>query len=116
MSSIPTVVNISVAHLRKVGYNNLEEWLQDPNHIYIGRNMAFYVKGANQSKWHNPYKLNRDKSNLEECLTQYEDYIKSSPLYDQLDELKGMTLGCWCSPNPCHGNVLINLYQEKYPS
>jgi Domain of unknown function (DUF4326) len=27
-------------------------------------------------------------------------------------ELKGKKLGCWCKPNACHGNVLIELADE----
>lgn len=26
--------------------------------------------------------------------------------------LAGKTLGCWCKPNPCHGDVLVKLVQE----
>ena len=26
--------------------------------------------------------------------------------------LVGKTLGCWCKPNPCHGDVLVKLVQE----
>lgn len=29
-----------------------------------------------------------------------------------LDELKGKTLGCWCKPECCHGDVLINLLKK----
>ena len=30
----------------------------------------------------------------------------------RLHELNGTTLGCWCKPNPCHGDVLVKLVQE----
>jgi hypothetical protein len=26
-----------------------------------------------------------------------------------LDELRGLVLGCWCAPRPCHGDVLVRL-------
>jgi hypothetical protein len=26
--------------------------------------------------------------------------------------LKDKNLGCWCSPEPCHGDVLIKLIKE----
>lgn len=26
-----------------------------------------------------------------------------------LPELAGKTLGCWCAPRPCHGDVLVRL-------
>lgn len=29
-------------------------------------------------------------------------------------ELRGKTLGCWCKPKACHGNVLLKLVGEDY--
>lgn len=51
-----TVINVKVANLRKYGYHSLEEWLQDENHVYIGRH-NHYVPGAVASKWANPFKV-----------------------------------------------------------
>ena len=31
---------------------------------------------------------------------------------DQLSELEGKELGCWCSPYFCHGDVLVKLVRE----
>jgi hypothetical protein len=104
-------VCIRVANLRKLGYDSLEEWLQDPSHIYIGRNMTAYVKGAKKSKWANPFPVKQ--YSREECLQMYEKYIRNSDLYNQLEELRGKKLGCWCKPEPCHGDVLIKLSSEK---
>jgi len=28
--------------------------------------------------------------------------------------MKGKNLGCWCFPEPCHGNVLLELIDEYY--
>ena len=41
------------------------------------------------------------------------DCIFSRNLYDDLDELKGKILGCWCKPNKCHGDVLIKLLKNN---
>jgi len=44
----------------------------------------------------------------------YEEYIEMMPeLLSSLPELLGKTLGCWCSPSRCHGDVLIKL-TKKY--
>ena len=51
------MINVKVKFLREKGYDNLEEWLKDPNHVYIGRNMTHYVPGAVGSKWANPFKV-----------------------------------------------------------
>lgn len=106
------VNNCKKENLIKLGYKDLEDCLKDPNNVYIGRNMSFYVKGANKSKWCNPFdvkKYGRDK-----CLELYREYITSNKeLLSQLGELRGKTLFCWCSPNKCHGDILVELLNKN---
>jgi hypothetical protein len=80
--------------------------------VYIGR----------PSKWGNPYshkegtKAEFKVDTREQAIEAYYYYItegEGQHLLKDLDELKGKTLGCWCSPKPCHGEILINLV-EKY--
>ena len=52
------VVNIKKKNLVKKGYKDLEDWLKDPNHIYIGRH-NHYVKGATSSKWRNIFSVKK---------------------------------------------------------
>src|SRR4051812_39248569 len=112
MMQSPTIINIRVAHLRPMGYTSLEQWLHagPHHHIYIGRNMTAYVKGAKQSKWHNPYPVK--KYGLKDSLQRYEQYARAN-LYDHLDELNAQVMGCWCKDpqHPeiinCHGDILI---------
>ena len=33
----------------------------------------------------------------------------------RLPELKGKSLGCWCKPEACHGDVLVRLLAEYNP-
>jgi len=107
------VVNIKVAELRKRGYRNLEHWLEDPNHVYIGRNMTFYVPGSVASKWKNPYKASLGQ---DECLRLYREHILTSGLINDIEELRGKQMGCWCKPESCHGDVLVELLEGKSPS
>jgi len=107
------VVNVRKAELKKMGYDDFTDWNSRPNHLYIGRNMSFYVPGTHSSKWRNIFPLK--KYTLEESLALYEAHVREN-LWDDLDELRGMSLGCWCKPNPCHGDVLIRLYREKQRS
>jgi hypothetical protein len=106
-------INISKQNLIKLGYKDLEDWLnKDKNHMYIGRNMEYYVKGAKQSKWHNPYTVKI--YGRKKCIELFENYIINSELYNQLEELKGKTLGCYCKENEdCHGDVLLMLLENK---
>ena len=72
---------------------------QDPYDVYIGR----------PSKWGNPFVIGRDGAR-EEVIALYRGYILASPeLMEVLPELRGKTLGCWCYPRPCHGDVLKEL-------
>lgn len=70
--------------------------------VYIGR----------PSKWGNPYKIGRDGSRAE-VVEKYRAYILSRPdLLAALPELRGKTLGCWCGPLACHGDVLAELADD----
>lgn len=83
--------------------------------IYIGRKCFMGGWKLEESKWHNPFKLDLDDENRRKCLLKYETYIRgNSELMNCLYELSGKKLGCWCHPKPCHGDVLIKLYNEKY--
>lgn len=110
---------ISVENLRKK-YNDkeitLEKWLKNENNIYIGRNMAFYVKGAVKSKWANNFKVK--KFGRDECLKLYKGFIilkiKEDPVNFDISSLKGKVLGCFCKENErCHADILIELCNES---
>ena len=65
-----------------------------------------------ESCWENPFKAPRDGT-LAEVLVKYELYVRSRPeLLERLPELAGMDLACWCVPAPCHGDVLVRLFNE----
>lgn len=71
--------------------------------VYIGR----------PSKWGNPFEIGRDGSR-EEVIQKYREWVKGQPrLMGALGELKGKVLGCWCSPKPCHGDVLAELAEKE---
>ena len=78
--------------------------------IYIGRQIPW--QGLSRSCWANPFKVPRDGT-LAEVLVKYELYVRSRPeLLERLPELAGMDLACWCVPAPCHGDVLVRLFNE----
>lgn len=111
-TKINKVINVKKEQLKKMGYDDLVDWLSHDNHVYIGRNMSFYVKGATKSKWSNPF--NVKKYGRDECLKLYKQYIQdNADLLAALSELKGKILGCWCHPDKCHGDILVQLLSEQ---
>ena len=103
-----SVINVRKKDLNKQGYRDFLHWSEYPSHVYIGRNMTFYVPGTSKSKWSNPFSVK--KYGRDECLQLYKQYILNTPeLYNSLHELKDKQLGCWCYPEPCHGDILIEM-------
>lgn len=79
-------------------------WQSNPNLVYIGR----ANRGLRQSKWHNPFKIGRDGTR-EEVIAKYRQHVIGSGLVNDIEELRGKTLVCWCKPAACHGDVLVEL-------
>lgn len=117
-------INPSVVSLKGRKPQNLY-----PGEIYIGRPMYMGGWKLPGSKWANPYRIGRDGSR-EEVIEKYRAYVIST-LKEDLHELRGKKLACWCkSGKPfgkpfgkeqCHGDVLIQLqysetqYSERIP-
>lgn len=117
------LINVKVVNLRKIGYDNLKEWIDDKeNNVYIGRKGIVFINKqrfpTTDSVFANPFKIN-ESCTREQVVEQYEIYIRNKlkddpSLMNTLKSMKGKTLGCWCSPELCHGNVLIKLINDLY--
>lgn len=80
--------------------------------VYIGRRINRGGWDLPQSKWANPFRITRYVSR-EESLKKYREYVLSKKeLLDALPELSGKRLGCWCNGMPCHGDVLVELFNK----
>jgi hypothetical protein len=84
-----------VVHCKKAKYD-----------IYIGR----------PSIWGNPFShlvgtlAKFQAESRDDAVAKYKEWIQTQPeLLAKLPELKGKTLGCWCKPKSCHGDVLAEL-------
>lgn len=116
---------MKVSELRKVGYKDLEEWMNNANNLYVGRRGRIFIteKDSNgitqkrvfhydDSKFGNPYKVEPGWT-LERCLEMYDLYLKENDLLQYTDELRGKTLGCFCLQDShevdCHAKMLYNL-------
>lgn len=112
------VVNVKVAFIRPK-YNNLEEWMEKDNHVYIGRKGIVFINGSRFPKedsiWANPFKIDED-NDREKVIKKYKKYIIkkiiNENLHNDLMELKEKKLACWCKPYACHGDVLVELIEN----
>jgi hypothetical protein len=80
-----------------------------PFDVYIGR--AYRDQPA--SIFQNPFKIGPDGSR-QQVIEKYRQYAKDSQIIQQgLEALRGKTLACWCKPDACHGDVLVEMLEGK---
>ena len=85
-------MNTTVVHCRR-----------EPYDVYIGRPSIFG----------NPFRIGRDGTR-EEVIAKYAAWVKTQPqIMAQVPSLRGKRLGCYCSPDACHGDVLARLADEE---
>ena len=115
-----SVVNCKVKYIRPK-YNNLKEWFDDyENNYYIGSAGIVFINKERFPKktslFHNPFKIDKDNTR-EDVIKKYKKYIKQKIKNDnkfknELLNLKNKNLGCWCHPEPCHGDVLLKIIKK----
>ena len=66
------------------------------------------------TRFGNPFRLEEDGGDYtrEESVKAYRDWfiekIESDDEFrEAVEELRGETLGCWCKPKACHGDVIL---------
>ena len=67
--------------------------------------------------WGNPFKLGEppdgDGDRATVIASYHHHYLPNKPsLLARLDELQGKALGCWCAPEPCHGDGLREAVED----
>jgi hypothetical protein len=84
-----------------------------PFDVYIGRMGRGY-----DGYFGNPFKLDKSESRgatIERYKKYFYDRLGKDPEFKRLvHELKGKTLGCFCKPAPCHGDVIVE-YLNNLP-
>lgn len=79
----------------------------EPCDVYIGR--AVPRRRLPRSKWANPFRIGPDGTR-EQVIQKYRTYLQTRhDLLQSLPVLANARLGCWCAPDPCHGDVLVEL-------
>ena len=80
-----------VLHAKSAGRNTNE------TQVYIGR----------PSKWGNPFKIGIHGTR-EEVVHLFEEWLlMESDIIEDIEELKGKNLVCFCAPKLCHGDILL---------
>lgn len=100
--------------------------MMDPQNVYIGRRGIVFIDNRRfpekDSSWSNPFKVKKGvEGSREEAIRMYRDMILDRIASGQVsrkdfEQLQGKNLGCWCHPEPCHGDVLLDITQnlDKY--
>jgi len=68
---------------------------------YIGR----------PTKWGNPYVIG-EHGTREEVVEKYAERALMRFMDDELLELEGLDLVCYCAPQACHGDVLVRMVAQ----
>ena len=119
---------MSVVNCKEVvpEYLNLKEWTLHPNHEYIGDLNAVNIYNEDTREFDsfptqhtnifiNPFKVGKDNlKTRQDVVIKYKEYItseiqKDNKIIDELLKLKNKVLGCWCYPDHCHGDILLEL-------
>lgn len=127
MSNETKRVCVKVGSLRPT-YQSFEEWLADPNNVYVGRSGRIFitdVKGEPARIFHykgsffeNPFTIK--EYGLHDCLRLYRERLQTGTrnveVYEELRKLKGKNLGCFCDPGePCHADIIIEAIHALFP-
>lgn len=95
----PLIVTVTENDIVKPHPDIIKHAKRDPFDVYIGRGQG--------SIWGNPYAIS-DTRNREYVVAMFTDYLLKKPeLLKRIFELKGKTLGCYCAPQLCHGDMIV---------
>ena len=86
-----------------------------PYDVYIGWSQFYQGKRLPTSPYHNPYSWKKhgrvESINLYRTVTVR--YLNLDPLKEVHARTGQLRLGCWCVPDPCHGQVLKELIEGR---
>jgi hypothetical protein len=72
------------------------------------------------SRFGNPFKLEEDggdhtrQESIAKYRERFEEKIRDPEFREAVEDLRGETLGCWCKPEDCHGDVILE-YLDSQP-
>lgn len=87
-----------VVTMREDRHANLIKWATDA---------GLYERIDRHSDWGNPFVMDEDGDRATVINLYAENYLPyKRKLQARVHKLRGKALGCWCYPEPCHGDVL----------
>jgi hypothetical protein len=81
--------------------------------VHLSRE-SYDVRIDRQTAWGNPFAIGRD-GDRNEVIAKYIKWVitandqPSRWIRSNVYKLYGKTLGCWCAPQECHGDFLLDL-------
>ena len=95
----PLIVPITENDIIKPHPDIVKHVKREPFDVYIGRGMG--------GIWGNPYAIS-DTRNREYVIAMFTDYLLKNPvLLKKIFGLRNKTLGCFCAPQLCHGDMIV---------
>lgn len=93
-------MNKLVVHCKQADYD-----------VYVGRGRC--PQTDKYYGWGNPFVEGRDGTR-QEVIEKFRELVLSRPDYREraIRQLRGKVLGCWCAPQPCHGDVLAEIAND----
>jgi Domain of unknown function (DUF4326) len=77
---------------------------------YIGCAINIFNTHIPGSIWCNQYHGQLEKLGRQKVVQLYKEYLLNNPsLLAKIPTLQDKVLACWCAPELCHGNVLMEL-------
>lgn len=93
-----------ILNLRQGTHDNLISWAMDAD---------LFQRIDRRSEWGNPFEIPDDGDRSTVIANYAEHYLPHKPsLLTRIHELRGKALGCWCAPEPCHGDILKERAEE----
>ncbi len=93
-----------VISMRADGHLSLQRWADDA---------GLFVRIDRRTDWGNPFETPNDGDRSTVIANYAAHYLPYKPsLLSRLDELHGKALGCWCAPEPCHGDILKGMAER----
>jgi hypothetical protein len=97
---------------QRIQRKRTKDWRMPENCLYVGR----------PTKWGNPFKIGMiirepetnefitELKTIDDVLVWYKNYLRYTGKIEDVEELKGKDLCCWCKiGDKCHADILLEI-------